>query len=164
MQSEGRTFHEGEQLASGEKLGRHIGAQTDSDIAVRILRNDPWTLVSVFDIMTDEVFSAFRQHSIHSRCNIQPLAACTNPICGQSATLRRLLARVVPSEELPVRFRRDEMIISVAERDAHSLSPCPADGPLCPYAVCRAVALYCTACLVLHRATLFFSAAFPVRC
>ena len=56
-------------MAAGEKLGRHIGNQTDSDIAVRLVRNEPWTLVSAFEIMTNRVFLEFQQHGIHSRCN-----------------------------------------------------------------------------------------------
>ena len=56
-------------MAAGDKLGRHIGDQTDSDIAVRLVRNEPWTLVSVFEIMTDRVFFEFQQHGIHSRCS-----------------------------------------------------------------------------------------------
>lgn len=74
LQTEGRTFREGDQLAAGDKLGKHIGAQTDSDIAVRLVRKEPWTLVSAFEIMTNRVFLEFQQHGIHSRCssNLSP--------------------------------------------------------------------------------------------
>jgi hypothetical protein len=48
------------------------------------------------------------------------------------------------------------MIISAAERDAQSLSPCAADGPLRPYDVC-----HFTAFLGLHCATTSFTAVSP---
>ena len=70
MQTEGRTFAEGDQLAAGDKLGKHIGAQTDSDIAVRLVRDEQWTLVSAFEVMTDDVFSEnFQKQGVHSRCS-----------------------------------------------------------------------------------------------
>ena len=67
LQRQGSSFYEGDQLAAGDLLGKHVGAQTDSDIAVRLVHNEPWTLVSVFDIMSDKVFSKFQQYGIHSR-------------------------------------------------------------------------------------------------
>jgi len=58
----------GDTIAAGELLGKHIGSQTMSDIAVMV--NDPThqgRLVSYFEVITDAVFKEFSNRGLKSR-------------------------------------------------------------------------------------------------
>lgn len=57
----------GQHFEAGQRMGTHIGDQTNSDIAVGV--NDPqgWRLVSFFEVMTDAVFGEFPERGVASR-------------------------------------------------------------------------------------------------
>jgi hypothetical protein len=47
-------------VTAGQRLGRHVGSQTMSDVAIRIETPSGFRFVSYFDAMTDGVFAAFQ--------------------------------------------------------------------------------------------------------
>jgi hypothetical protein len=60
-----------DKVTAGEQLGTHIGNQTWSDIAVWV--NDPThqgRLVSYFQVITDEVFNAYKNRGVSSRDDV----------------------------------------------------------------------------------------------
>jgi hypothetical protein len=57
----------GDSVTEGQALGKHIGKQTGSDIAVAIGLGETRRLISYFDTLTDEAFSAFEQRSVSRR-------------------------------------------------------------------------------------------------
>ena len=57
----------GTRVSAGQRLGRHIGSQTMSDIAIRIETPGGQRLVSSVDAMNDAVFAAFQSRGAGSR-------------------------------------------------------------------------------------------------
>jgi hypothetical protein len=57
----------GASVNAGQRLGRHVGSQTMSDVAIRIDTPSGFRLVSYFDAMTDSVFAAFQALGLASR-------------------------------------------------------------------------------------------------
>ena len=57
----------GTRVSAGQRLGRHVGSQTMSDIAIRIETPGGSRLVSVFDAMNDAAFAAFQSRGAGSR-------------------------------------------------------------------------------------------------
>ena len=72
----------GELVASGQQIGTHIGAQTMSDIAVKVRTSNSWKLVSYFDVMTDVVFQDYQARGLNSRSDaiISKEARDTDPL------------------------------------------------------------------------------------
>lgn len=61
------TLNVGTAVASGQRLGRHIGSQTMSDIAVGVATPRGWKLVSWFQVMTDSVFQGYAARGVALR-------------------------------------------------------------------------------------------------
>jgi len=53
------TLEVGTPLSAGQPIGRHIGAQTMSDVAVGVRTPHGYQLVSWFDVLDDRVFGAY---------------------------------------------------------------------------------------------------------
>jgi hypothetical protein len=60
-------LHVGDMVDAGQELGAHIGSQTMSDIAVRVNTPGGSKLVSYFDVIGDDVFSAYQTRGLNSR-------------------------------------------------------------------------------------------------
>ncbi len=54
----------GETLAAGQELGTHIGPQTFSDIAIRVMTPAGTRLVSYFEVLADTVWAPYAARSI----------------------------------------------------------------------------------------------------
>jgi hypothetical protein len=57
----------GDTVAAGDLLGTHYGSESNSDIAVGIVTPDGYTLVSYFNVMTDDVFQDYEARGASSR-------------------------------------------------------------------------------------------------
>ena len=57
----------GSVVTAGQRLGHHIGSQTMTDVAVSVNTPAGFRLVSWFDAMADQVFSAWAARGITSR-------------------------------------------------------------------------------------------------
>ncbi len=85
----------GTMVAGGQPLGRHIGNQTMSDIAVAVNTPAGYKLVSWFEVMTDAGFAGYAEKGVASRSSaIIPKAArdgdplgCTGETFGSTGTL-----------------------------------------------------------------------------
>jgi hypothetical protein len=62
-----RPLAAGERLSSGQRIGNHVGAQTSSDIAMRVETPGGAKLVSYIEALTDEVWGGYRARGIASR-------------------------------------------------------------------------------------------------
>lgn len=63
------TLSAGTVVSSGQALGRHIGSQTMSDIAVGVSTPRGYQLVSWFEAMTDSVFAGYAARGVGSRAS-----------------------------------------------------------------------------------------------
>jgi hypothetical protein len=57
----------GSRVAAGQRIGRHVGSQTMSDIAIRIETPSGSRLVSYFDAMGDALFAAYQARGVAGR-------------------------------------------------------------------------------------------------
>lgn len=62
-----RPLTAGARLASGERLGTHVGAQTWSDVAVGVDTPAGYRLVSWFEVLTDAVWRGYQARGLRSR-------------------------------------------------------------------------------------------------
>jgi hypothetical protein len=62
-----RQLRQGDKVAAGQPLGRHIGSQTWSDIAVSLGTPQGRRLVSYFEVMPDWLFERYRARGLASR-------------------------------------------------------------------------------------------------
>jgi hypothetical protein len=58
---------EGDRVVSGTRIGRHIGAQTSSDVAIRVQTPTESRLVSYFDALSEPVWAKYSARGITSR-------------------------------------------------------------------------------------------------
>jgi len=65
----------GDTVAAGDRLGTHYGSESNSDIAVGIVKPDGYMLVSYFDVMTDDVFRDYEARGASSRSDFVITAA-----------------------------------------------------------------------------------------
>ncbi len=65
----------GDTVAAGDRLGTHYGSESNSDIAVGIVKPDGYMLVSYFDVMTDDVFWDYEARGASSRSDFVITAA-----------------------------------------------------------------------------------------
>ncbi len=63
------TLAAGTLVSAGQALGRHIGSQTMSDIAVGVSTPRGYQLVSWFEAMTDGVFAGYAARGVESRAS-----------------------------------------------------------------------------------------------
>jgi hypothetical protein len=57
----------GDSIAAGQVLGSHIGSQTMSDIAIGMMAQNQWRLVSYFEVMSDSIFARYQSRGITRR-------------------------------------------------------------------------------------------------
>jgi len=63
-----KDYQVGDKVAEGEQLGTHIGSQTMSDIAVRIMETAfKERLISYFDVMSEELFNEYAGRGVTTR-------------------------------------------------------------------------------------------------
>ena len=60
----------GDSVKAGQHLGNHIGSQTMSDIAVGVNTPEGWRLLSYFDVMSDTIFTLYKNRGINSRSEL----------------------------------------------------------------------------------------------
>ncbi len=85
----------GDSVAVGQHLGTHVGAQTMSDVAVRVSTPSGMKYVSYLDIATDAVFAAYQARGLAARADaIIPQAArdadpleCSGEAFGTTGTI-----------------------------------------------------------------------------
>ena len=78
----------GDEVYAGQKIGTHIGQQTNSDIAVKVNTTNGMKLVSYFDVMTDYLFQEYQEYGLTSRDEviIQKDARDANPLICDGET------------------------------------------------------------------------------
>ncbi|MBM3777248.1 MAG: M23 family metallopeptidase [Acidimicrobiia bacterium] len=57
----------GDVVRAGQSIGRHVGSQTMSDVAVGVATPVGYRLVSWFDVVSDQVFARYRARGLASR-------------------------------------------------------------------------------------------------
>ena len=57
----------GDHFTEGQRLGRHVGTQTFSDIAVAVNTPTKYRLISYFETLTDSAFAVFQARGLTSR-------------------------------------------------------------------------------------------------
>ncbi|MCX6147860.1 MAG: hypothetical protein NTW25_11540 [Candidatus Kapabacteria bacterium] len=62
-----RSIKLGDSIKSGEQIGKHIGNQTYSDIAISSTENNKYKLLSYFDVISDSLFQKFKQNNTSKR-------------------------------------------------------------------------------------------------
>ena len=78
----------GDEVYAGQKIGTHIGSQTNSDIAVQFSTPTGMKWVSYFDVMTDCLFQEYQEHGLTSRDEviIQKDARDADPLTCEGET------------------------------------------------------------------------------
>jgi hypothetical protein len=80
-----RSLAPGMRLASGERLGTHVGSETWSDVAVGVDTPAGYRLVSWFEVLTDDVWRDYRARGLEARAEtiISRAARDADPLtCG----------------------------------------------------------------------------------
>ncbi len=61
---------EGAALTAGQPIGRHVGSQTFSDIAVRVDTPTGWRMVSFAELMTDGLWAGYQARGLANRSDL----------------------------------------------------------------------------------------------